>query len=109
MNTITEPKIRGQKLRPLTTFRWQSINGYIKSGLSTVPDVGATVIYTYAALSLSEDEPSLHADYKLLRDEVIRIGLDLTEDEATEISKYVNDVVSAKSNSEVEVDTAGKN
>lgn len=108
-NNITEPTIRGLVLRPLTSFRWNTITAYVDKYKKPGFDQGVQAVFAYATLATSDTEPKLHGNLELLDEAVIETGITLTEEEATLVGDYINSIINEKNKAKVEVvNTEGK-
>lgn len=101
----TEPIINGKPIKCLTDFRWATVRAYVQSDLNAGRDKGVAAVYGFAALALTESieqEKRLHADLSLLHEESIIAGCTLNDEEAQQISDYINEKLGLSEAAQVE-------
>lgn len=101
----TEPIINGKQINCLTDFRWATVRAYVQSSYNEGRDKGVAAVYGFAALALCEtlpDEKELHADMAKLHDAAITAGCLLTNEEAEQISDYINEKLGLTEAAQVE-------
>jgi hypothetical protein len=93
------------KLKPLTDFRWATVRSYVQSDLGKTRDAGTAAVFAFAAIALTEtreDEMKLHSDMQALHNATIAAGMDLTNEQAKEVSDYINEVLGLAEAAEVD-------
>lgn len=88
--------IAGKTLKPLTDFRWSTVRVYMQSEHAQGRDAGVSAVFAFAALALTDsidEEIALHDDMDALHKATIRAGVELTSEEAGEVSAYIDKIL----------------
>jgi len=102
MKNITEPTINGVTLRPLTSFVLGRVRAYVQSDYGQGLGEGQAATFSYAAIATSENPAPLFGSFDALHDATVKIGFELSEDDALAIGQYITDVITEAEAASVE-------
>jgi len=102
MKNITEPTINGVTLRPLTSFVLGRVRAYVQSDYGQGLGEGQAATFSYAAIAMSENPAPLFGSFDALHDATVKIGFELTEEQAQTIGEYITAIIDATEAASVE-------
>jgi len=94
------PTIQDKELRPLNTYRWSTVKDFLQTEHGRKRDSEITVILTYIALAMSDDEKSLHLDYDVLAEAVVDAGINVSDEDFLIVGEYMTKVLDINKKSE---------